>query len=131
MLWVWGCCGGGGDVLVGGEVGDDGLDVLEGFFEDLADVGAGVAAGVDELAPFLGLEADGAEPVEERDVGLGVVAVDDHDGFAVGGEGGGLAGVGACGETQPFVGWGDQEVFAASRRCCRDATNVDIPLLFG
>jgi hypothetical protein len=60
-----GGCGGCGDVFVGGEVGDDGLDVLKCLVEDLADVGAGVAAGVDELAPFLWLEADGAEPVEQ------------------------------------------------------------------
>jgi hypothetical protein len=33
--------------------------------------------------------------------------------------------------TQLFVGWSGQEVFAASRHCCRDVTNVDIPLLFG
>jgi hypothetical protein len=32
---------------------------------------------------------------------------------------------------QPVAGWGDQDVLAASRHCCRDAANGDIPLLFG
>lgn len=97
----------GGDVLVGGEEGNDGLDLLECLVEDLTDVRAGAAAGLDELAPFARLEPDGTEPAEQRVVGLGVVAVDDHDGVAVVGECGGLvgcAGAGAWGTSNELLG---------------------------
>lgn len=83
-LVFWGCIPG-EDVLVGGEVRDDRLGVLECLIQDVTNIRAGLAAGTDKLVPFLRLKADGSEPVEERGVGFPVVAVDDHDCLAVGG----------------------------------------------
>ena len=45
----------GDDVLVGGEERDDGLNVLQCFFEHVANERACAAAGPDELAPLAGL----------------------------------------------------------------------------
>src|SRR5580704_677277 len=87
---IWGCVHG-EDSLIRGEECDHCLRVVECSFKGMANVGAGASAGSHDLAPLLRLEADGAKPVEERIVGWRVVAVDDHDGLAVGGEGGGLA----------------------------------------
>src|SRR6266699_1837576 len=94
------CCigGPGDDALVWGEQSDDGLGLGEGLVEYLADVWAAAAGGLDKLSPLAWLKADGAEPVEQRFVGFLVMAVDDHDDFAVCREiGSGLSGLRAFG----------------------------------
>lgn len=76
------------DVLIGGEEGDDGLHASERMGEDIADVRAGASADLDEFDPFEGFEPDGAQPVVQSGVCLGVMAVDDHDRPAVRDRGG-------------------------------------------
>lgn len=67
------------DTLVWGEEGDDGLDISERLVKDGPYVRARLAGSLDEIIPFLGLQADCAEPVEQGGVGFRVVAIDDHD----------------------------------------------------
>jgi hypothetical protein len=56
--------------LIGGKEGDHRLRIAECSFNSLADERAGSAGSTDDLGPFLRLEPDSPQPVEERSVGL-------------------------------------------------------------